>query len=557
MAKASLKADMSDKMIPADFSVMLKNIRNEYNSKKTVYGVPAKIISRKISYKNEYMDIEMPFGPAAGPHTQLAQNIAAGYAAGARFFELKTVQVIDGEELHINKPCISVPDECECYNIEWSTELTTAQAFAEYVKAYLLLKFMSVEFELGRPDGFSFNMSVGYDLQGIKSKKVDTFIENMKNAENTAVYRECCACLAEETDSFSKFSLTDLERIKPQIAQSITVSTMHGCPAEEIEKIAEYLMAEKKLPVYIKLNPTLNGLAETKKILADRGYAYIKLIESNFVNDLSQDDAEAMLRRLLKKAEKAKGFFGVKLTNTLPVAADGQLPDKQMYLSGKPLFLLSLAAAEKLAEKFGDELPVSFSGGLDGHNISQIFETGIYPLTMATVLLKGKGYRCLSEYADLFGRIEKTVSRPQKDKISFLTGISLNDAYYCKKQMVRSKKGAKLPLLNCKNCGLCITVCPNRANIMLDAGGKKQVVHIDAFCNECGSCAVFCPYEGKPYRAKFTVYHSLKAYMTGINDGMVKAEDDWKIRIMAAKKEDSRDQAELIKAAKKDMRMML
>ena len=67
--------------------------------------------------------IETPFGPAAGPNSQLAQNIVAAYVAGARFFELKTVQVMDGEELSacVTKPCIVAEDEC--YNCEWSTEL--------------------------------------------------------------------------------------------------------------------------------------------------------------------------------------------------------------------------------------------------------------------------------------------------------------------------------------------------------------------------------------------------------------------------------------------------
>lgn len=43
--------------------------------------------------------LESPLGVAAGPHTQLAQNIVACYAGGARFIELKTVQVMYGEEL--------------------------------------------------------------------------------------------------------------------------------------------------------------------------------------------------------------------------------------------------------------------------------------------------------------------------------------------------------------------------------------------------------------------------------------------------------------------------
>lgn len=40
--------------------------------------------------------LETPIGPAAGPNTQLEQNIAASYVCGGRMFELKTVQIIDG-----------------------------------------------------------------------------------------------------------------------------------------------------------------------------------------------------------------------------------------------------------------------------------------------------------------------------------------------------------------------------------------------------------------------------------------------------------------------------
>ena len=67
-------------------------------------------------------DLETPIGPAAGPNSQLAQNIAASYYAGSRFFELKTVQIMDGDELAacVNKPCIKADDEA--YNCEWSTE---------------------------------------------------------------------------------------------------------------------------------------------------------------------------------------------------------------------------------------------------------------------------------------------------------------------------------------------------------------------------------------------------------------------------------------------------
>ena len=108
---------------------------------------------------------------------------------GSRFFELKTVQKLDGEDLPVSKPCIKAEDEG--YNVEWSTELYVPQAFDEYVKAWFALHVIAKEFELGNMDGFQFNMSVGYDLDGIKTEKIDRFIEGLKNAGNTPIYREC------------------------------------------------------------------------------------------------------------------------------------------------------------------------------------------------------------------------------------------------------------------------------------------------------------------------------------------------------------------------------
>ena len=59
---------------------------------------------------------------------------------------------MDGEELSkcVPKPCITAGDEC--YNCEWSTELTVPQAYDEYVKAWFACKLLAKELELGDPD---------------------------------------------------------------------------------------------------------------------------------------------------------------------------------------------------------------------------------------------------------------------------------------------------------------------------------------------------------------------------------------------------------------------
>ena len=44
--------------------------------------------------------------------------------------------------------------------------------------------------------------------------------------------------------------------------------------------------------------------------------------------------------------------------------------------------------------------------------------------------------------------------------------------------------------------------------IAIPGSSQKQILHLDGMCNECGNCAVFCPYNGRPYRDKFTLYWS-------------------------------------------------
>ena len=97
---------------------------------------------------------------------------------------------MDGAELAacINRPCILADDEG--YNCEWSTELYVPQAMGEYIKAWFILHVIAKEFDLGAQDGFQFNISVGYDLAGIKEPKVNTFIDSMMEAKDTEIFKE-------------------------------------------------------------------------------------------------------------------------------------------------------------------------------------------------------------------------------------------------------------------------------------------------------------------------------------------------------------------------------
>ena len=393
---------MSDIMRPMPFGRLMNWAMEEYRKSDSLFGV-----ADPVRHANGQLlpifdeKIEAPFGPAAGPHTQLAQNIIAAYAAGARFFELKTVQQMDGPELAacVNKPGITAGDEC--YNCEWSTELYVPQAYAEYVKAWVACRLLAKEYGLGDPDAFVFNMSVGYDLAGIKGEKINAFIDGMIEAKDTEAFRECVAWARANTGRFSNVDEAYVDTIPSRISCSITESTLHGCPPDEIERIATYLITEKHLNTYIKLNPTLLGYEYARSRLDSLGFDYVHFDDRHFREDLQWKDAVPMLERLTALAKEKGLEFGVKLTNTFPVdVTQGELPSGEMYMAGRALFPLTIHLAARISETFGGSLRISYSGGADINNIADLFGAGIWPITMATTILKPGGYRRMIQIAE-------------------------------------------------------------------------------------------------------------------------------------------------------------
>lgn len=471
-------------MRPIPYEQLLNWVLQEYENRGSIFGV-SKLVKREGMNALPIFDekIETPFGPAAGPNSQLAQNIVAAYAAGSRFFELKTVQKMDGAELAacVNKPCIASGDEC--YNCEWSTELTVPQAFSEYVKAWFICKIIAKEYGLGDPDGFVFNMSVGYDLEGIKTPKVDAYIEGMKNAADTDVYKEAMAVSLKfaEEGRFKNVTADDIRAIQPRISNSITESTLHGCPPDEIERIASYLITEKNLNTYIKCNPTLLGYDFARKTLDSLGFDYIAFDDHHFKEDLQWADAVPMIERLQKLANEKGVEFGVKLTNTFPVdVRAGELPSEEMYMSGRSLYPLSIELARRLSAQFDGKLRISYSGGADYFNIRQIFDAGIWPITMATNILKPGGYERLSQISTLFEDLEpKPFAGVDVQKAAELAVSSLTSKRNRKpvKPLPDRKNGKALPLLDCFSAP-CRSNCPISQDIpaylMAMADGRAE-----------------------------------------------------------------------------------
>ncbi|MHC1772225.1 MAG: putative selenate reductase subunit YgfK [Flexilinea sp.] len=443
---------MSDRMTCLPFSQLLDWILDEFNTKKTVFGIHNPYIAKDRKILNLFgRKLETPIGPAAGPHTQLAQNIIAAYFAGSRFFEVKTVQIIDGEDLPVSKPCIKADDEG--YNVEWSTELYVPQAQDEYINAWVILHLMAKEFGFGSQDGFQFNMSVGYDLAGIKSEKINTFIDSLIEAKNTGSFKSAISYAKANIKKFKKVTAADIDAIPSAICNSATISTLHGCPPQEIENIANYLINEKHLNTFVKCNPTLLGYEFARKTLDSMGYDYLVFGEFHFKDDLQYKDAIPMFKRLMALAESKGLAFGVKITNTLPVdIKQNELPGKEMYMSGKALFPLSISLAAKLSRDLDGKLRISYSGGADFFNIEKIVEAGIWPVTIATTLLKPGGYQRILQLAEILEAHEyKLFTGVDVKAISKVAEEAVVNPHYIKSVKLPPSRKMKttVPLIDC------------------------------------------------------------------------------------------------------------
>ena len=387
---------MSDRFHPVSMEQLTDWVFTELTRKDSLFNVPrSAFFTPRPDHRfrrTEYgVELETPFGVAAGPHTQMAQNIITAWLVGGRMIELKTVQTLD--ELDVNKPCIDVQDEG--YNVEWSQELKVHQSFDEYLRAWVLIHALHrhLGFPGDRP-GVVFNMSVGYNLDGIRQPNVQWYLDAMADAS---------AWLPAYVDLVAQRfpEVRDVE-IPARLSDSVTLSTMHGCPPDEIERISLYLLEERGLHTLVKCNPTLLGAERVRGIVNDDlGFADVPIPDAAFGHDLKWADAVPMFRNLRQVGDARGLTFGLKLSNTLEVENWRTAFDRDatMYLSGRPLHAVTTNLASVIADEFPG-LPVSFAGGADAFNVSRLLASGLRTITVCSDLLKSGGYLRMLQYPE-------------------------------------------------------------------------------------------------------------------------------------------------------------
>jgi putative selenate reductase len=523
-------------LAPYPLAMLATRMLREFDTRQTIFDLPVRKFvlggaGHDLSVRLHGHTAATPFGPAAGPHTQLAQNIVLTWLAGGRFIELKTVQVID--RLTLPRPCIDM--QTLGYNVEWSQELTLEESLEEYVKAAMLIRILQASGRLALEPGFErtvFDMSIGYDLAGIRSERVQAFIRGMKDA--TPVVERLRRELPAELGA-----LRDLD-FPTRLSDTLTLSTFHGCPPDEIEAMVGHLMREHGLACVVKLNPTLLGATEVRRLLGDAlGYTELRVPDAAFEKDATWEQACAFMGRLEEQARALGLPLGAKFSNTLIVENHRRFfpaSERVMYLSGPPLHVLAMHLVRRFRATFGDRLPISFSAGIQRENFPDAVALGLVPVTVCTDLLKAPGYwRAAGYFEELTQRmdavgattIDEFILRayghegqagPADLSAARLRNTELyvqrvaTEARYqaANNRKLPRKVGSRLKFFDCLACNKCIPVCPNDANFdvrmpstpQVPVKMTRQLVNFADFCNDCGNCDIFCPEDGGPYLLK-------------------------------------------------------
>jgi putative selenate reductase len=541
-------------LVPQPLGDLLRRMYAEHARRGAIYDLEAREIWRgpsagfDLSIDNHGARAATGVGPAAGPHAQMAQNILLSWLAGARVLELKTIQILD--RLDIPRPCIDAQNVG--FNVEWSQELTLEESLREYVHGALLIHAAADLLGMqSHARETLLDVSVGYSLDGIRADPVRRWLDRLRHAAPlfAAARRSLPKDLAARIEAVD---------VPDQIYDCVTLSTFHGCPADEIERIATHLFEQHDVHVIVKMNPTLLGYDAVDEILRKSlGYEELAPVKEAFDEDLRFDDAVAMMGRLEKVAAKTGRSLGAKFTNTLVVKNHKSFfpsEQRQMYLSGQPLHVLAVQAASRFAQATAGRFALSFSAGIDRHNFPDATACGFVPVTTCTDLLRPGGYARLPKYLKeleermrvvnaanvedfIFavtrsrGETASTVREAALANLRAYASAVLVDPRYAseKNRKVPRRIGSHLALFDCINCDKCVQVCPNDANFSVDVpagsydapdlvvlGGKvthslrdlyvvkkeRQFANYADFCNDCGNCDVFCPEEGGPYKIK-------------------------------------------------------
>lgn len=343
---------MSKTLRPIPIHRMLEHLARELEMSGSVFSVPP-------GFRG---GAQLPLGVVAGPNTRMAQSLAAAYVSGARSFELTAVS-------------------------QEETGLAGEQVLEEYIKGHLVIQLLDRELGLGSPRGAIFAMSVPADLDWLAGEEMTAFFDAMKDASQTAIWQECRRCAGAALRRFNNLNKSDLEGLDPHVSDIAILNWAGDLTA--LEGCARYLLEERRLNVYLALDPTALGPVAMGGCLAAQGGEDCPLDRGAFGPGL--EELGAVVDELRQRAAELGLTLGLRVSGQVPLAGGGRLTG----LAVTPLTLLLCARA---AAKWPG-LPMVWAGETDYFNIDQLSRLGFRAVAAGETLRRPGGYLRLRQLA--------------------------------------------------------------------------------------------------------------------------------------------------------------
>ncbi len=188
-----------------------------------------------------------------------------------------------------------------------------------------------------------------------------------------------------------------------QLSNTLTLSTFHGCPADEIERICEFLITERDLDVIVKMNPPMLGKERLEHLLHDElGYTELTVNPSAYTSGLQFDEAVQLVDRLMRLAHSRRPQVRVQIQQH----AGSTQPQDVFYSRQQSSISVGAAVVRDhddadrrfFVRRLVPRVPISFSAGIDQHNFAHAVACGFVPVTVSSDLLRIGGYGRIGTY---------------------------------------------------------------------------------------------------------------------------------------------------------------
>ncbi len=351
----------------------------------------------------------LPIGPGASPLTIPYIGILSAYLAGARFFELPVQAALAFRmaTLKGSRGAVKTGDEARV------SEIVLKEFLLGRVLNLVLGSALGLNLESAPPEPCVYTANISAETD----PETADFLQALQDGRAQAIQN----ALLEELKTFSPtndpFRGSDLEgrllklgnlgsKLQAPLISALCLAIPDGLPLKEAEGYISRLIEEARVPIELKLGPWILGNERLADIFRRQGE---ERDSSIFGRNASVRYSEAIMiiRRLFTRAREAGLFFGVKVDGSMPSAIGRSLmrpePDHRKpspLLSGPPVYAAGLCLAARVAEDLSGSLPISFAGGLDALRAKALFQTGVRPLTLTSVLYSPAGFRALSPIAE-------------------------------------------------------------------------------------------------------------------------------------------------------------